>query len=112
MHACMHASSSCINQNPKPIGISYTIHCRTDQSLIALYPGGIPRSEPPSCEAPQQPTIYDKFGLIVIFRLMIWPYGIEFPAFWFLLFWPYGFGIKALPPLSTQVRNGVGLVMS
>ena len=23
-----------------------------------VYPGGIPRSEPPSCEAPRQPTIY------------------------------------------------------
>ena len=28
------------------------------KSLLALYPGGIPRREPPSCEAPRQPTIY------------------------------------------------------
>ena len=27
-------------------------------SLLALYPGGIPRREPPSCEAPREPTIY------------------------------------------------------
>ena len=27
-------------------------------SLITLYPGGIPRSEPPSGEAPRQPTIH------------------------------------------------------
>ena len=25
---------------------------------LLLYPGGIPRREPPSCEAPRQPTIY------------------------------------------------------
>ena len=27
--------------------------------ILALYPGGIPRSEPPSCEAPRQPTIHE-----------------------------------------------------
>ena len=26
--------------------------------MLALYPWGIPRSEPPSCEAPRQPTIH------------------------------------------------------
>ena len=28
------------------------------KSLLALYPGGIPRREPLSCEAPGQRTIY------------------------------------------------------
>ena len=28
----------------------------TSYSLLALYPSGIPRKEPPSCEAPRQPT--------------------------------------------------------
>ena len=27
-------------------------------SLLGLYPGGIPTTELPSCEAPRQPTIY------------------------------------------------------
>ena len=26
--------------------------------ILALYPGGIPRRGPPSCEAPREPTIY------------------------------------------------------
>ena len=30
-------------------------------SLLALYTGGIPTREPPSCEAPQEPTIYHSF---------------------------------------------------
>ena len=25
---------------------------------LALYPGGLPKREPPSCEAPREPTIY------------------------------------------------------
>ena len=28
------------------------------KSLLALYPGGIPGREPPSCEAPREPIIY------------------------------------------------------
>ena len=28
------------------------------QAKLALYPSGIPRSDPPSCEAPREPTIY------------------------------------------------------
>ena len=31
---------------------------RKINSLLALYPSGIPKREPPSCEAPRQPTIY------------------------------------------------------
>ena len=27
-------------------------------SLIAIYPSGIPRRDPPSCEAPREPTMY------------------------------------------------------
>ena len=33
-------------------------------SVLALYPGGIPRSEPRSCEAPRQPTIYNMSVII------------------------------------------------
>ena len=48
-------------------------------SLLALYPGGIPRREPPSCEAPREPTIYvtdspcEKYdGMEVLFHLHLW----------------------------------------
>ena len=33
--------------------------------INSLYPVGIPRSEPPSCEAPRQPTIYALFNLLM-----------------------------------------------
>ena len=29
-------------------------------SVLILYPGGIPKREPPSCEAPREPTIYTR----------------------------------------------------
>ena len=52
-HAPTHARPSLpVNQNPKPIGIGYTLYC----------------------------------SYIFIFSLMIWPNGIEFSAFCFLLF--------------------------
>ena len=31
---------------------------RRFNSLLALYPGGVPKRYPPSCEAPREPTMY------------------------------------------------------
>ena len=38
-------------------------------SLLALYPSGIPRRDPPSCEAPREPTIYKEYKTKLISRL-------------------------------------------
>ena len=41
-------------------------------SLLALYPSGITRREPPSCEAPQEPTIYSTcFHQIIEFTKLV-----------------------------------------
>ena len=42
--------------NHSTTGHFWTIWIST--SLLALYPSGIPRRDPPSCEAPREPTIY------------------------------------------------------
>ena len=45
--------------------------------LLALYPGGIPTSEPPSCDAPRQPTIY-------IFQL-VHVFAVSYPMMFYML---------------------------
>ena len=50
----LDAALLCSSRAGSDLSRTYTYY-----SLLALYPGGIPRREPPSCEAPRQLTIYE-----------------------------------------------------
>ena len=54
-----------VTQSPKYFHMVNPVTCMNvgtshidTKSLLALYPCGITRRDPPSCEAPREPTIY------------------------------------------------------